>query len=152
MENSPIGNAQNRMSSVEFVRAHRSQFLGPRDPDLRDLAAFLVTDALVLGAEDIFVKHWQRWFILGSPFDWIADESKLDDVEAFHRIQIFHKHHKNSNRANILLTAFATDVVTVSPAGVIYRIKGDSDCDVVLSELDLHIKGMRVVMFQGLSS
>jgi hypothetical protein len=137
--------------SIEFVRANRAQFLGAAIPDLRDLASLLVVDALVLGAEDVSVLRRDEWYIVSSTFDWLLVDTKLNEFESFKRIQVFHKHRKNSNRSNILIAAFSANVITFSPAGEVLEIKG-CDSKEILENVKLmeEIRGRRAILFRGL--
>jgi hypothetical protein len=138
-------------SRVDYVRSHPTTFLGPSGkPDLRDLAAALVTDALCLGAHPVIADRLDEWYVVAAKLDWIRAETKLTVQESFHRVQIFHKHRQNSTRANIIVTAFTKEVVTIGPEETTF-IKGDEQAlSQVARALAQKYLGHRIVAFRGL--
>jgi len=139
------------VSGIEYVRANRTVFLGPTgQPDLRDLAGALVVDALCLNAAPIQIAQIDEWFVVAAEQDWIRAETDLSPYEAFHRVQIFHQHRRNSNRANVMITAFAKEVLTVGPEGLT-PIKGDQTTFIdAAAMMERAYPGCRVVAFRGL--
>jgi len=139
------------LSGVEYVQANRKLFLGPTgQPDLRDLAGALVVDALCLNAAPIQVAQIDEWFVVAAEQDWIRAETDLSAYEAFHRVQIFHQRRQNSNRANVMITAFAKEVLTVGPEGLT-PIKGDqTTLKHAAAMMEQAYPGWRVVAFRGL--
>ena len=118
--------------------------------DLRDFAGALVTDALVLSVCPVVAEIDDGWYIVAAKEDWIRKECKYSVFDSFHRIQIFHKHQQNSNRANLMITAFSQHVVTFGADGKTV-VKG---CDLDLSGLERLVcekyEGYRVVAFRGI--
>jgi len=138
-------------SRVDYVRENRTTFLGPSGvPDLRDLTAALVADALCLGAFPVTADRIDDWFVVAAKLDWIRAETNLSVLDSFHRVQIFHQHRRNSTRANIMLTAFTKEVVTVGADGPTL-IKGEESTLLgIVRTLESRYPGSRVVAFRGL--
>jgi hypothetical protein len=138
-------------SGVEYVRSNRTVFLGPSGtPDLRDLAADLVTDALVLGVHPVTVDLIDDWYVVAAPQDWITLKSRHPLIECFRRVEIFHEHRRNSNRATILINAFAKNVLVLGAEGVTV-VKGcDNVSDAFTTSLMQRFSNQRVVVFSGL--
>lgn len=88
--------------------------------DPADMASRLAGDALTLGATRTLVIHQQTWFAVAADADWL--DGSLD---VFRRVAPFVKAGVNSFRSEILLSAFADDVVTWD-GGPMAVIKGDS--------------------------
>jgi hypothetical protein len=138
-------------SRVEYVRSHRSLFLGQNpEPNLPDLACALACDALCLQAYPVFIDKIEDWYVVHAELDWIKIETKLSVELSFHRVQVFHQHRQNSTRANIIITAFSQEVITVGTDGCLV-IKGDAT---LLSSFALNLQHKyprhRVVAFRGL--
>lgn len=88
--------------------------------DPTDLASRLAGDALTLGATRTLVIHQQTWFAVAADLDWLAGATI---EEPFRRVLPLTKAGINSFRSEILLTAFADDVVTWD-GGPMVPIKG----------------------------
>jgi hypothetical protein len=138
-------------SSSDFVRRNPEPFVGATGkPDLRDIAGNLAVDALVLGELSVTVERFEEWFAVAAKGDWITRNTELSLVECFHRIQRFPEHRENTNRAPVIVTAFAANVLVLGPEGQTI-IKG---CQGELAALTNHLHGRfpgwRVVAFSSL--
>ena len=138
-------------SPVDFARENPTMFLAGGVVDLRDFAGALITDALVLDAHPVVAEITQDgWYIVAAEEDWIKKECRYSVFDSFYRLQIFHKHQQNSNRANLMITAFTKRVVTFGVDGKTIVKGGDLD----LYELERLVfnkyEGYRVVAFCGI--
>ena len=138
-------------SSIEYVRSQRTLFIGPRGvPDLRDLATALATDALVLGVYPVTLDVIDGWYVVAAPRDWITLKSRHSLLECFHRVEIFHEHHQNSNRATVMVNAFTKHVFVLGAEGLTV-VKGCENLTGALTDsLMQRFPNQRVVAFAGL--
>lgn len=105
--------------AVAFVRANPARFL--RNGTFHDieLATELVREALLSGSSPVAVVRLEGWTIVHSPQDWLGP----DATAAFRRIVPFPEGGQNAMRAEILATAFASEVLTKLD-GQVHRITG----------------------------
>ena len=89
-----------------------------------DVASTLAEAALFDGVQRVTIERAPaQWWIVWSPTDWLAH---YEIQRLFTRVTSFPKAGPNSMRPEILLTAFAADVVTYS-RGELSIIKGVQD-------------------------
>ena len=137
-------------SSVDHVRSNPGMYVGSAGPNLYDLMGAMAADAVCLGAPSVSIVRFDAWFIVESEFDWVLAESRFDLVECFNRIQIFHKHRQNSCRMEIVLNAFAQDVVVMGQEGfTIIKNKGGEITKIEVG-LKERYKNGRAVACRGL--
>jgi hypothetical protein len=105
---------------VNWVAEHPAMFFPSGNFEARLAAALVVQEALLSGASDVTVRRDAEWWVIESSHDWLP--APLDS-DAFHGVIPFPEAGPNSCRFEILLTAFASDVVTASQAGAT-AIKG----------------------------
>ncbi len=134
--------------AVAFVRSHPEMFL--RDGVLRadELASNLVSEAAILGVFPITVDRINGWWVVAAEEDWLAKENECSAEVTFNRVVPFPKAGANSMRAEILLTSFASNVVTCT-GGKKVLIKGDkSALDEIEPTLINRYAKHRVVAFR----
>jgi hypothetical protein len=110
-------------NSIDFIKNHPERFLRQNNLGL-ELSTNIVSDALLLVDEPISAQKQDEWWIVSCERDWIANQSNLIVEEIFSRIIPFPEAGQNSMRSEVLLTAFAKDVITIL-GKEISVIKGD---------------------------
>lgn len=108
---------------VDLVRQQESRFFiaGIFDPD--EMAAQVAAEALRCGAGCVKIDRREQWWIIAADRDWLGER---DALQAFRRLVSYPEGGENSMRSEILLTAFARDVVTRAH-GETVAIKGETD-------------------------
>lgn len=85
----------------------------------------IVTEAMVATSGPVTVLRLEEWWVIHAPVDWFGEyEDRLNEL--FGRIVAFPEGGRNSSRAEIVLTAFASMIVAASASGVRW-LKGDAD-------------------------
>ena len=100
---------------IEYIRRQPQRFLRQIPANAVELAGNLVTDALTLGARHVITMHVADWWIVGGDVDWLPRGSAAEAVRVFSQITPLPEAGDNSMRGDVLLTAFAEDIVTTSP-------------------------------------
>lgn len=100
-----------------FVRSHPEMFL-PQDPARsQDLADAMVKGIALTTAQSVEVRQAaDGWWVVHCAEDWMK-KLGLSPAVVFSRILAFPEAGQNSMRPEVLLKAFAKDVVTVGPDG-----------------------------------
>ena len=108
---------------LALVREQESRFFiaGKFDPD--EIAAQVTAEALRCGASCVRIDRREQWWIVTADLDWLGER---DALQAFRRLVSYPEGGENSMRSEVLLTAFAHDVVTMAH-GEILAIKGETD-------------------------
>ena len=89
-----------------------------------ELAANIVGDALLLTSGHVTAFRNAAWWVIASDIDWIAIQSSSSVEDLFSRIVPLPQAGPNSMRGEVLLVAFARDVVTQSENSR-HVVKGD---------------------------
>jgi hypothetical protein len=128
---------------IDFIRRRPAMFFrrGEFSPD--EAVERVVGEALRCGAADLAIKRLGAWWIIWSKRDWLPPR---DHHTAFQRIVSYPEGGQNSMRAEVLLTAFASDVVTQTGTGLL-AIKGAPDSE-LRRFLSQHGDVGRVVAFR----
>lgn len=106
--------------AVKWVADHPAMFFSSGQFDPRLAAALVVQEALLSGASDVTVRREAEWWVIESRDDWLRPPL---DSDAFQRLVPFAEGGPNGTRSEVLLTAFAADVVTASE-GTASLVKG----------------------------
>lgn len=113
--------------SVEFIRSRPDMFLrGEFNPS--DMAGRLAGDALILGALHVTITRGDMWHIISADNDWLSAHPPVEPREAFFQIVRFPEAGDNSMRGEVLLTAFASKVISASPHDR-FVVKGSIEMD-----------------------
>ena len=110
--------------AIDYVRQRPERFFRAGSPDPIELVTHIVGEVLLLGGREICTMRSGDWWIISSNVDWLTMCPDYAPEELFFHIVAFPEAGPNSMRAEILLTAFAQQVVTVS-ADNQSIIKGD---------------------------
>src|SRR5690348_11695923 len=100
---------------LEHIRANREMYLPGGRCDPAYLATRVAEDALTSGAKRVEILHWQDWWVVAADSDWMARCCSGDVRELFDRVVPFPESGVNSMRSEVLLSAFADEVVTGGP-------------------------------------
>jgi len=111
------------------------------------LASQLVMEALFLGAHDVCVQHVNGWWLVSSSSDWLVESSGEQLSILFSEIVPLPEAGDNSMRAEVLLTAFAQDVVTFRGRDLCV-ITGRADVPEPVWQLVDHLRCLRMVAFR----
>jgi hypothetical protein len=111
---------------MAYIRQHWRMFLRRIDP--RELATAVVECALFTTDGPITVHRVGDWWIVGGDVDWLASGSAVEGRSVFEEIVAFPEAGANSMHAEVLLTAFAKSVVTVTPDEAV-TVKGEVGSD-----------------------
>jgi hypothetical protein len=122
----PIGdNDLQQFVGLDGVRALESRFFRGGSFDPTQTASLLVEEALLCGAPEVEVRRDGEWFIVVSPFDWLTEDGTDVSADAFSRITSYRQGGDNSMRPEVLLAAFAGNVLT-SRSGEVTVVKQTS--------------------------
>lgn len=137
-----------RVDGLRFVREHPQMFLRRIPARAEELAGALVEAvALTARAPVELRRSGDRWWIVDSAEDWVS-RSGPGVSEIFSRIVAFPEAGQNSMRPEVLLRAFAEDLVTVGPEGR-QVISGSVESeDPIWGELESVSSGGRAVAFR----
>jgi hypothetical protein len=110
--------------AIDYVRQRPERFFRAGSPEPVELVTHIVGEVLLLGGSETYTMRNGDWWIISSNVDWLATCPDYAPEELFFNIVALPEAGPNSMRAEILLTAFAQQVVTVS-ANHQSIIKGD---------------------------
>ncbi len=110
--------------AIDYVRQRPERFFRAGSPEPVELVTNIVGEVLLLGGSETYTMRNGDWWIISSNVDWLATCPDYAPEELFFNIVALPEAGPNSMRAEILLTAFAQQVVTVS-ADHQSIIKGD---------------------------
>ena len=139
----------NIVDPLAFVRSHPERFF-PAGITASRLADYLMGTALEVGACDVTALRHRDWWVVGSSDDWLGLGRIPAPVhELFSRVIALPEAGQNSIRAEVLVMAFAHDVVVAS-ATTIETLAGIGDSG-WLRELLLERGWQRAVAFRTAS-
>lgn len=110
--------------AIDYVRQRPERFFRGGSPEPVELVSHIVGEVLLLGGSETRTMRSGDWWMISSNVDWLKTCPDYAPEELFFHIVAFPEAGPNSMRAEILLTAFAQQVVTVS-ANHQSIIKGD---------------------------
>ena len=97
---------------VEYVRERPQMFLRSGRVGGRELAESILGDALILTDGPVTVMRRGGWWLVGCEEDWMARQSSGSVDDLFSKIVPFPEAGPNSMHSEVLLTAFAKEVLT----------------------------------------
>lgn len=97
---------------LDHIRANPRVYLPDGHVDPATLVARLVSDILQLEECVVTALRVHGWWIVASGTDWIASDAGVVPHDYFHRIVPFPEAGQNAFHTDVLVTAFARDVVT----------------------------------------
>jgi hypothetical protein len=136
------------LNPIEHIRERKDFYIRGGVPSAQYLAAQIIGDALYLGAQDVSVKHINEWWVVSSSRDWLSAETNEEVISLFTNIVPFPEAGVNSMRSEILLVAFAKDVISArNPSRIV--ISGTVDPNDSIWQLSDTVECERIVGFRG---
>ena len=102
-------------NTVDYIRRNRDRFLKAKQTEPIELVERILGDALYAGASECAVFRQDDWWIIASPTDWLGGHKADAPEDLFHRIVAMPEAGQNAMRGEVLLTAFAQNVITATP-------------------------------------
>ena len=102
------------LDPIEAVRRLEAEMFVARTFDAHEAVGHIVRSALRCGATEVTASVVGGWFCVSSPTDWLIEDGRSVAEAAFQRIVSYRAGGDNSMRPEVLLTAFAKDVVTAT--------------------------------------
>lgn len=99
------------LDPIAHLRDRRQMYLPESGSIGLFLAQRLATEAMILGATSVQTSYRGDWWSVAADCDWLTDQ-KTTIEELFSQLVPFPQAGVNSIRSEVLLTAFAQDVVT----------------------------------------
>lgn len=96
---------------LTHVRSHPEMYLPAGRLEPSDFAARIAADALACGAGRTLAVHHDTWWAVAADIDWLAGGAPAV-ADLFRRVIPLPQAGPNSMRGEILLGAFADDVIT----------------------------------------
>lgn len=134
--------------AVSYVKRRSELFLGSNLPNDIGLLRWLLTDILVLGGQEIGVKRYEDWWLVGSNTDWLRPPPGLSLQDMFSRIIPLPQAGDNSMRSEILLAAFCEEVVVSGSDGDLIIKGGGEKIEGLRSFISTACPFERVVAFR----
>jgi hypothetical protein len=132
---------------IEWIKSRPEMFLWQQNRGLQ-LLTNILSDALLLTDGQITALKKNEWWIAGSNVDWLSVNSNFSSKELFARMIAMPEAGQNSIRGEVLLTAFAKDVVTIAN-GQLSLVKGSiQGAEDFLLELNQKNDWTRLVTFR----
>ena len=114
---------QVQQDPITYVQQRAERFFMSGSVTAVELATQIVGEVLLLGGHEACAIRDDAWWVIGSNVDWLGNHPDYSAKELFFRIVAFPEAGANSMRAEILLMAFAQDVITKGAEGQVV-IKG----------------------------
>ena len=133
--------------ALVWIRRHREMYL---DANVTPAALVdaLTSEVIALGIESIGSFSRDGWHIVGARQDWMREgRCWASDEDTFHRIIALPELGQNCMRAEVLVAAFAQDVVTIL-ASRMTAISGRCDIQQTLEREMTARQWVRLVAFR----
>lgn len=121
-------------AAIGFIRSHAGMFVGESPPMADLLMSRLVTDVTCVSHKNVTSRHTDGWWIVTCEEDWIQSDPRSPSRDFFTHIVPFPEAGQNAFHGRVLLTAFASDVVT-GPRSGLRNVKGEGAKDQRLAEI-----------------
>ena len=104
------------IDALDHIRSHPEMYTPNGVPNPAIIAHENAGDAIVLGATDVRVFQFDRWWIVSANLDWLTASCRCSASprETFDRVLGFPELAVNSMRHEVLATAYAECVVSLS--------------------------------------
>ncbi|MCC9603768.1 hypothetical protein LOC67_24725 [Stieleria sp. JC731] len=104
------------IDALDHIRSHPEMYTQNGFPNPAIIAHEIAGDAIVLGATDVRVFQFDGWWIVSANLDWLTAPCRCSASprETFDRVLGFPKLSVNSMRHEVLATAYAEYVVSLS--------------------------------------
>ena len=114
---------QVQQDPITYVQQRAERFFISGSATAVELATQIIGEVLLLGGHEACAIRDDAWWVIGSNVDWLGNHADYSAKELFFQIVAFPEAGANSMRAEILLMAFAQDVITKGAEGQVV-IKG----------------------------
>jgi hypothetical protein len=114
---------QVQQDPITYVQQRAERFFTSGSVNAVELATQIIGEVLLLGGYEACAIRDDAWWVIGSNVDWLGNHPDYSAKELFCHIVAFPEAGANSMRAEILLMAFAQDVITKGAEGQVV-IKG----------------------------
>jgi hypothetical protein len=104
-----------------WVKRNQMLFFPGGNVDVIRLLAYVMSDVLELGRGECRIVQRDGWWFVTSDIDWLVHELPLREL--FQRVVPAPQHGEHSMRAEVLVNAYADDVLAIS-GGQATEIKG----------------------------
>lgn len=100
------------VDGLTWTASSPGRFFRSSSPNAIELASHVMCDVLYVGAR-CFVERVRDWWVIAADFDWMKHERYAAD-ELFGRVVAAPYLGVNSMRSEVIVRAFASDVMTFS--------------------------------------
>ena len=139
-------NLQN-IDGLDWIRGREAQLFAAGRANPMGIMAYLVADVLELGKGACHVLRRGEWWVVSSDVDWMSHPD-IPVRSLFERVVPAPAHGAHSLRAEVILSAFAQDLLTGDAKGERLVIKGTPPDEAwVQTQLDLR-SSKRYVVFE----
>jgi hypothetical protein len=132
---------------LSHVRSHPEMYLPEGQPRGRALAHRIAGDPFLFGAENVLVTNDRGWWAVFADVDWLSTDPTMSPADLFKRAVPFPEAGVNSLRSEILVTAYADEVVIGTPHDR-EVIKGEAVSPQQLPQPPGHFRWSRMVAFR----
>jgi hypothetical protein len=112
-----------QVDGLKWVQSSEKQLFATGRANPVGLLAYIVADVLELGRGACHIEHRDSWWLVGSDVDWMTHAS-IPVQQLFERVVVAPEHGEHSLRAEVLLAAFARDLLAGTSAGERLVVKG----------------------------
>lgn len=100
-----------QVNALDWVRARQTELFAAGRANPMAVLAYIVSDVLELGRGECRIVASDFWWFVSSNVDWMV-HATIPVAELFERVVPALEHGEHSLRAEVVLNAFANDVVT----------------------------------------
>lgn len=104
------------LDALDYIRSHPEMFTPNGFPTPAIIAHEIAGDAIILGATCVRVFRYDNWWIVSANLDWLCSPCRCpaSPRDAFDRVLGFPELSVNAIRHEVLATAYAECVVSLS--------------------------------------
>jgi hypothetical protein len=107
------------MHSLEWARAHPAFFFAEGKATSQALTEQLATAVRALGSDAASVHAVNDWSVVAAADDWfLLGQFRIPESLQFASLTPFPEVGRNSTRPEVLVAAFARDIVVLGPLGI----------------------------------
>lgn len=137
------------IDSITHIRRRPQIYFGPlQEPSAGSLVTHLIDDAIALGVLPVHCDFISGWWIVAAKEDWVLKGNPRSLIDTFNQLGTFPEMGRNCYRSNVLVTAFAEDVVVFGSEGMTVITGADIDVASLAKEIENKYPNHRVVAFR----
>ena len=138
---------------LEWARAHPAFFFADGKATSQALTEQLVTAIRALGSETVSVHVVNEWSVVAATDDWfLLGQFRIPDSLQFASLTPFPELGQNSTRPEVLVAAFARDIVVLGPLGIRVAKGTIAPNDAIHAVLSQSPSWKRAVAFRGIDA